>query len=261
MRRRACSTGSGVTTPGCAVADPRRVFSLALLLAVLACPAPANVVQRPPVTFAPLQPGETLGAGWRLITLPGVEPTRFAWVEQAGGRLLRADAAASAASLARAVHRDLGEDARLEWRWRVDRVVARGDVHRPQGDDFAARLYVMFDYPTESLSLLARTRLNIARWLYGQHVPAAALCYVWGNREPLETRAWNAYTDRVRMIVLRNADSGVGDWAVERRDLAADYREAFGGPPPPVAAIAIGADTDQTGETVTAWFGDIHLVE
>ena len=61
------------------------------------------------------------------------------------------------------------------------------------------------------------------------------------------------------MIVLRNATSGVGDWADEQRDLVADYREAFGEAPSPVSGIAIAADTDQTGETVTAWFGDISI--
>jgi Protein of unknown function (DUF3047) len=54
-----------------------------------------------------------------------------------------------------------------------------------------------------------------------------------------------------------------GRWASESRDLDADFRAAFGAqwrkPTPRVTGIAIGNDTDQTGETVTAWFGDFTL--
>jgi hypothetical protein len=40
-----------------------------------------------------------------------------------------------------------------------------------------------------------------------------ALCYVWTNQEPPGTRTCSAYTSRARMIVLRDVDGGVGDWA------------------------------------------------
>jgi pyruvate/2-oxoacid:ferredoxin oxidoreductase beta subunit len=59
------------------------------------------------------------------------------------------------------------------------------------------------------------------------------------------------------MIVLRNATDSVGNWVEEKRNLAADFRAAFGDVAPVVTGVAIAADTDQTGESVTAWFGDI----
>ena len=49
------------------------------------------------------------------------------------------------------------------------------------------------------------------------------------------------------------------DRGVRVIDLAADFRTAFGDVKPRVTGIAIAADTDQTGETVTAWFGDIRI--
>ena len=54
-------------------------------------------------------------------------------------------------------------DHRLGWRWRIDRVIEQSDIATKQGDDFAARLYVFFDYPIERLSLVERTKLNLAR--------------------------------------------------------------------------------------------------
>ena len=111
----------------------------------------------------------------------------------------------------------------------------------------------------DRLSLVDRTKLRVARWWYGDQVPAAALCYVWANQEQVGTTTGNAYTSRVVAVVLRNAQSAVGDWVDEKRNLAADFRAAFGDVTPTVTGIAIAADTDQTGESVTAWFGDIRL--
>jgi hypothetical protein len=37
----------------------------------------------------------------------------------------------------------------------------------------------------------------------------------------------------------------------------ADYRAAFGEDPPPINGVAIMTDTDNTGESATAYYGDI----
>ena len=60
-------------------------------------------------------------------------------------------------------------------------------------------------------------------------------------------------------MVLRNGAEGVGQWASEARDVASDFRAAFGAPAPAISGIALSADTDQTHERVTAWFGDLRL--
>ncbi len=54
------------------------------------------------------------------------------------------------------------------------------------------------------------------------------------------------------MRVLRPADAPRGRWLAERADLAADWRAAFGGEPPPVQEIAVGTDVDDTGTRVDA---------
>jgi hypothetical protein len=208
--------------------------------------------------FSSMPTGSDFGA-WRVTELPSVSPSRFRIVDADGTTVARIDSAAAAASLIRPVDESESGHRMLHWRWRVDRVISAGDLASRGGDDFAARLYVMFDYPSDQLPLLARAKLNVARWLYGDDVPAAALCYVWGNHETVGTEAWSAYTDRVRVIVLRNRGDAIGDWVSERRDIIDDYLRAFGGQPVPVSGLAIAADTDQTGERVTAWFGDISL--
>ena len=43
----------------------------------------------------------------------------------------------------------------------------------------------------------------------------------------------------------------------EERNVYDDYKRAFGEEPPIVNGVAIMTDTDDTGETATAYYGDI----
>ena len=253
MRPSVCSTGSAVTMRGTVALE--RVAVAALAGASVLVASASNIGAFSSMSIN----GSGFEDGWTVTTLKDVTPTRFDLVQDSGQVVVKATAENAAASLTRAVRHELGVEPSLSWRWRIDRVVEKSDINSKQGDDFAARLYVFFDFPLDRLSLVERTKLRLARWWYGDHVPAAALCYVWANGEAPGTSAWNAYTSRARMIVLRNADSGVGEWASEKRNLAVDFRNAFGDVAPVMTGVAIAADTDQTGEAVTAWFGDISL--
>lgn len=232
--------------------------ALAALLAAAAPLALAASASIAPFSAAPA--GGALPAGWELVTLPRIAAPAVALVEDAGATVLRIRAANAAGS---AVHRLTADTTRtpmLSWRWKVDRVIEKADLARKEGDDFAARVYVSFDVPVESLSLAQRARIGIAKLFYGAELPAAALCYVWDNTHPPGATAWNPYSDRVRMIVLRSGAAEAGQWRSESRDVAADFRAAFGaGTVPPISGVAASADTDQTGESVTAWFGDFRL--
>jgi hypothetical protein len=236
-----------------------RAVAAGLAAAWLAAPVPALAQGIP--AFSAASPGTALPAGWSPLTLPRVPPPVFTLVADAGVTVLQSRAAAAAGTLVHALAASPARTPLLSWRWKVDRVVEGADLERKSGDDFAARVYVFFDVPVESLPLGARVKTVLARAIWGEQLPTAALCYVWDNRHPVGTSRWNPYTDRVRTVVLRSG--GAGAWASETRDLEADFRAAFGaewtGPVPTVTGIAIGNDTDQTKETVTAWFGDFRL--
>jgi hypothetical protein len=209
--------------------------------------------------FSGASPGGALPPGWEAIGLPGIRSPEIKLVADAGATVLRIDAADAAGSVAHRLWADPIRSPRLAWRWKVDRVVAGGDLARKAGDDYAARVYVTFDVPADELPFLDRARIRIARLLHGAELPTAALCYVWDSRAAPGTTAWNAYSSRVRMVVLRNGAAGVGEWASEARDVATDFREAFGKAAPAISGVAVSADTDQTHERVTAWFGDLRL--
>lgn len=215
---------------------------------------------RPVGEFSALAPGDPLPAAWQLTSVSGIERhTRYSLVRLDGRTVVRAEAQASMASLLRRVEIDPATHPWLRWHWRVDELVAGGSLRSRDTDDFAARLYVMFDADLRSLPFLERTKLRIARALYGDELPLAALCYVWSTDDPAGARAWSAYTDRVQLIVVASGQHRLGEWTAFERNVADDYRAAFGGTPPRISAIAIASDSDNTGGRALAYFGDISF--
>ena len=239
-----------------------RAAVLALSLAAPVAVGGASTQSSIPA-FSASRPAPGLPATWRELAPARTKHPSFALVEDGGETVLRVRSESAAGAAAHAAHADLARRPILSWRWKVDRVVERADLAAKAGDDFAARVYVFFQVPARDLPLADRIRLAIARLLHGDELPSTAICYVWDNRHPVGTTAWSPYTDRVRMVVVESGAGRVGRWAAERRDIAADYRAAFGASAPlaPVSGIALGNDTDQTGEAVTAWFGDVVLQE
>lgn len=147
----------------------------------------------------------------------------------------------------------------LSWRWKVDHSVAKADLTSKRGDDFAARVYVFFDVPAGDLSFGERIKLSLARHVMGENLPTAALCYVWDNHHRIGTIAPNPYYGAVKTVVLQSGDGHAGQWQLEQRNLAADFRAAFGHAAPRVTGVAIASDTDNTNGHVNAWFGDLTL--
>ena len=237
----------------------RRRFLLATAAAFLPPAAAAQDVLEA-MRFSALQAGAPLPEWLRPYVFPN-QPrhTQFALVEEEGLTVLRARAVASTSGLIRSLRVDPQIHPILSWRWKVINLPAKGDLATRAGDDFAARIYVTFDLDPATLSLGDRLKLALARTIWGDQLPAAALCYVWDGRAPVDTIVPNAYTDRVRMVVADSGGAGLGRWVARDRDVAADYRRAFGAAPPAITGVIVSADTDNTGESVESYFGDIEF--
>lgn len=213
-----------------------------------------------PTLFSEQPVGQALPSGWIHQTLPGVANTnQFAVVRDGGINVLHVASQQSASTLTFALRADANETPILSWRWKVSRAIGGSDFRQKSGDDYAARIYVLFDLPSERLSLGDRITISTAKLLHGADIPAAALCYVWGNKQSVGERGWNPYTDRLQMIVLDSGNNHAGEWRSVSRDIAADFVAAFGAPIPPIAGIVVSADTDNTGEAVETLFGDIRF--
>jgi hypothetical protein len=210
--------------------------------------------------FSTALPGAPLPPPWRIATLPKpMRATQYALVVDEGTVVLRAEANASMASVMHALRIDPRKNQFISWRWKIGSVLHKSDIRMKAGDDFPARVYVLFDYDASRLSILQRAKIFLARKLYGKDVPAAALCYVWDGKAAIGTSAWSPYTDRVRVIVVESGTANVNRWQEEERDIVADFRAAFSEDPPAISGVAVASDTDNTGESVVTLFGDIRL--
>jgi hypothetical protein len=206
--------------------------------------------------------GEEIPKGWEKVTLPYGKKSEFRIVEDGPTHVLQVRSAGAFGSLAFRLSESAGKAPILSWRWKVDHVVEKAQIETKEGEDFAARVYVAFDIPESELSTGDRTKIKMAQVVQG-FVPTAAICYVWDNKHPVGTSLQSPYFTHVRTIVLQSGNGRAGKWVKESRDVEADFVAAFGaqwkGKVPKISGVITGNDTDQTGETVTAWFGDLQL--
>lgn len=206
-------------------------------------------------------PTEVVPAPWQIVQLnKKVAPTRYRIARMEGVLGIEAIADHSMALLARPVEVDLSSTPVMCWRWRIDAPLVKADMATKAGDDYAARVYVSFSMPPSELGFLLRAKLKLARGIYGDAVPDAALNYVWDNRYAVGTRMPNAYTDRTRMIVAQSGASQAGKWIVERHNVLQDFITEFVSPQARLIQLAVASDTDNTGETAHAGFADFHFV-
>ncbi|MEX8192165.1 DUF3047 domain-containing protein [Comamonas guangdongensis] len=203
-----------------------------------------------------------LGAPWHFATLPNKAPTDFSVVELNGEHVLRVATRDAYGNMVHALHQPPSAALQLQWRWRVEQLVEQADVRTRAGDDAAIKLCVSFDYEKSQLSFGERAKLQLGRISTGEDIPAETLCYLWDNRQPVGTVLHNAFTHRLRFIVLQSGGAHLGQWITERRNLAADYLQAFGeesASMPAVIGVTVSADSDNTHGSGLAYMGDIRL--
>ena len=230
------------------------VVAVGVLAALLAHSAQAQDI------FSKLSPGQSIPKDFRVVSYPNVKPNQFSWVADEGKTVLKVDSNNSAGSMAVPVALLGGQTSTtLQWRWKVDRILDKADMDEKMADDHSARLYVFFDVPLESLSFADRTKIKLARSISGVEVPTAALCYVWDNKHRVGYTAWSPFTRLLRKVVLQSGPGSIGQWRPEVRDVAADFKEAFGFDAPAITGISVGNDTDNTDDRVTSWFGDVSF--
>ena len=199
-------------------------------------------------------------SNWQEVTLGDqIKPNEFEFVQIDGQSVLRVQSDASMSMMASTIEVDLSQTPVLCWRWRVDRVLQTADMTTKAGDDYAARLYLNLSVDPLSQTFGERLQLRLARAIWGDQLPDAAINYVWDNRQPVGSIMANAYTDRVKMVVMDSGRQGVGQWQAHGRDVAGDIETLFAGAAKPVQ-IALAADTDNTGEAVLTEFADLRFV-
>ncbi|HUL30388.1 MAG TPA: DUF3047 domain-containing protein [Thermodesulfobacteriota bacterium] len=202
--------------------------------------------------------GSALPPGWKPLVFKKIEKhTTYALVEDDHTVVIKAVAEASASGLTREIKINTKEYPMVEWRWKVMNILKKGDVHRKEGDDYPARIYITFEYDPSKLSFLEKRKYDAIRLLYGEYPPLAAINYIWESKASVGTMVPNPYTDRVMMFVVESGSTKLSQWVNEERNVYEDYKKAFHAEPPLISGVAIMTDTDNTGESATAYYGDI----
>jgi hypothetical protein len=233
-----------------------------ILSALLLCLAWPVQAQSPSVLevgkFSVAQEGVTLPDSWKPLTFPKIDRhTIYTVTKEEEVTSIKAVSDASASGLTREITVDLREYPILSWRWKVSNVLRKGDVTKKQGDDYPARVYITFAFDARRLGFIERTKFETYKLVYGEYPPLAALNYIWESKAPKGTLVSSPYTDRSKMIVVESGTALINQWVNEQRNLFEDYKQAFGDEPPPVSGVAIMTDTDNTGESAIAYYGDI----
>lgn len=206
--------------------------------------------------FSTQRPGESLSASWRVRNFPKIAVhTLYELADAEGRTVLKAKSAGSASALIQRTEVDPFSSPYLEWSWKVENVIEQGQWPQKKSDDFAARLFVIFEKPNGVFSFFGNIMTKMAGGL-----PGRTLNYVWANGVDTEAFAPSPYTDQVVMIALESGDARAGTWIQERRNVVEDFRKAFGREPGKIVAVALMTDTDNTQSSCVAYYGDIRFL-
>ena len=232
-------------------------LALALTAATLGAQSPVTLEVG---KFSAAKAGGAFPDSWQPLTFEKIaKHTEYSLVNDNGTVAVKAVSRGSASGLVRAVDIDPIRYPVIEWRWKVENILKKGDVTRKDGDDYPARLYVTFKYDSSKVGFFERAKYEAIRMARGEYPPMGAITYIWESKSPVGTIVPNPYTEQVKMIVLQSGEEKVGRWVNESRNLVEDYRKAFGGNPPRISGVAVMTDTDNTRESAIAYFGDIVL--
>jgi len=214
----------------------------------------SNAAAFPSVTaFSEFRAGAPIPEAWQPWSLSRFKPrSRYQLIEDSGTTVVKASAQASASGLIHYLDVNPRDRPLLSWRWKLT------DLHPSQtsADDSPARVVVSFDGDHEKLNFSDRLFYNQFHLFTGQQLPYAALMYVWGSRTPKNGIAPNPHTSRIKIIAVESGRAKLGEWLHEQRDVAADFRLAFGEEPGKIISVGILTETEISDRTLEAYYGD-----
>lgn len=206
-----------------------------LFSALLACLLFVGIVSAAEIKVSKFSDSDL--TGWEEKSFKG--KTVYTFVKNDEHTVLQAKSSNNASGLFKKVQVPVGTLPVIRWSWKVQHTLDREDATKKFGDDFAARVYVVFPR--------------------GIFQSLRAINYVWSAYLPIGTFLQSPFTANAVYCVVESGNSRVGTWVTESRNYLEDYRRAFHEEPPQLGAVAVMTDTDNTHSEVTAWYGDIFL--
>jgi len=237
-----------------------RYLTAALALSLMATSAQADSTENSLITaFSTIT---SLEDGWEPMEFPKIDRhSRYQLTDDNGEQVVMATTDNSASGLIARVSVEPGDSLILRWRWKVSNVYEQGNARKKEGDDYPARIYVAFEFEPDEAGFFERAKRKTVEVVFGEELPGNALNYIWANRLPVGEIVANPFTDTTMMVAVNSGTANTGEWVTVERDIVADYRKAFGREPPKLVGVAIMSDSDNTGASATAWYGDVRLVK
>lgn len=199
------------------------------------------------------------GKAWHAVPLPGKEPTSYRWGRKEGRQALAAVSEGSASMYRQRLQRPASRLGDVSFSWWVQDLVAGGSVAHAEREDAPARVMFGFGGDIAKLPLRTRVMFELAEALTGEQPPYATLMYVWDAQAPVGSVIINPRSDRIRKIVVDSGPAELRRWRAHRRDLAADFRRAFGEEPGALTSVAVMTDSDNTRSSAASWYGPVAL--
>lgn len=157
------------------------------------------------------------------------------------GTVLQAVSNATASVYGKRVQIDLTQTPYINWQWKIDNRLEGLDETTKSGDDFAARIYLV-----KKAGLFGRK--------------SRAVNYVWSSNKQQGSQWHNAFKPKnSRTIAIRGVAHPIGQWVTEKRNVAADFVQLYGVKIDQVDAVVIMSDTDNSGLSASASYGDIFF--
>ncbi len=176
--------------------------------------------------------------GWQEKSFVG--HTQYQIITTDHGKALQAKSQNSASGLFKEITIDLRKTPWLNWSWRIDNIYSGNDERSKQGDDYPARIYVV----VSGGLLFWKTR---------------AINYVWSSNQSINSEWSNAYTRNAKMIAVQTGNTQIGQWLSQKRNIRDDLKKIFGEDIDEIHAIAVMTDSDNTGQSATALYGDLFF--
>jgi hypothetical protein len=199
-------------------------------------------------------------AGWIHQPLSKLKRDTVYTLIQEDGRTVLRGAADRAASLYVAGFKPpLVPSATLSWRWKTDALVPGADNRKKELEDAPLRVLIAFDGDRSKLPEAEQRRFNRAKTISGREPPYAVLMYIWSEQLAVGTVIPSAHTSQVKMLVVASGAGGLGQWQSLRRNIAEDYRRAYGAEPGQLLGAAVMTDTDNTGTTAVGQYANIQV--
>jgi hypothetical protein len=194
-----------------------------------------------------------------LVIFHDKKPTQYNIVIEKDIAVLHAFADEASSGLTHNISIDPFAKPWLHWRWKIGRIVETSDKTHKSTEDSPARIILGFDGDKETLSFADQILFETAKVLTGHDFPYATLMYIWDKSAPVGTIMTSRRSSRIKMIVVANGENDIATWQSFARNITDDFEKAFGEKPNKLIGVGVLTDTDNLGERVESWYGDIHL--